>query len=438
MFRIIYILAFCFVNLYAVDDLKSIGIELNISDVLQSYDNDGVTLKELLERANNNYSLQSQDLLVQQARKEKLISKLTFIPTLEASYNYNNIQTSVNVGYQTQNAQLALNFRLDAKDFYNIKQKGVDYSRILFDKEYAKQNIYLAVIQQYYTYFNNQSNLLTLKQKLEQFQSDVDRTQKLYDQGLRTIADLESLKAQAALTEYQIDNTRLALEQSKLMLEYLTNSDIDSIKRVQIDDPRYMLNDRYDIKSLQKQIESINYQNKQLHFFPILNIRDTYTYNIEVPFFVSQLAGAGGSPFFAANYATHQNNFGISVSYQLLDKITLSFQKQSITLSKLSNEKLLAYKKSEQKKDEELYRKALQLALNQIQSAKTSLISANLSFDNVKKRYDANISTFTEYLQALSTKYDAEYTLIQALNNYELQKANYIFYSGQELKDYIK
>lgn len=56
----------------------------------------------------------------------------------------------------------------------------------------------------------------------------------------------------------------------------------------------------------------------------------------------------------------------------------------------------------------------------------------------MKKRYDANLVTFTEYLQALSTKYDAESTFIQALNNYEIQKANYIFYSGQELEQYIQ
>ncbi len=113
-------------------------------------------------------------------------------------------------------------------------------------------------------------------------------------------------------------------------------------------------------------------------------------------------------------------------------------QKQSFRLAQLATEKNLAYKKNEQKKDEELYRKAIEVAQNQIKSAKASLISANLSYDNMKKRYDANLVTFTEYLQALSTKYDAESTFIQALNNYEIQKANYIFYSGQELEQYIQ
>lgn len=104
----------------------------------------------------------------------------------------------------------------------------------------------------------------------------------------------------------------------------------------------------------------------------------------------------------------------------------------------MQQKRILLNKKNEQKKDEELYRKAIEVAQNQIKSAKASLISANLSYDNMKKRYDANLVTFTEYLQALSTKYDAESTFIQALNNYEIQKANYIFYSGQELEQYIQ
>ena len=141
---------------------------------------------------------------------------------------------------------------------------------------------------------------------------------------------------------------------------------------------------------------------------------------------------------FIANYADNINTFGLSLNYQLFAKIGLSVQKQSFKLATMANEQNLAYKKAEQKKDEELYRKAIEVAKNQIESAKASLISANLSYDNMKKRYDANLVTFTEYLTALSTKYDAEATFIQALNNYEIQKANYIFYSGQNIEEYVK
>ncbi len=186
-------------------------------------------------------------------------------------------------------------------------------------------------------------------------------------------------------------------------------------------------------------MQAQKYLNKQLHYFPVLNIQDSYTYNIQIPDFAKGLiSGNTLPPSFLMSYADHQNTFSVVVSYGLFAKIGQSMQKQSFRLAQLATEKNLAYKKNEQKKDEELYRKAIEVAQNQIKSAKASLISANLSYDNMKKRYDANLVTFTEYLQALSTKYDAESTFIQALNNYEIQKANYIFYSGQELEQYIQ
>ncbi|RDU67717.1 hypothetical protein CQA53_00895 [Helicobacter didelphidarum] len=424
--------------------------DLQLESILRADSNNGVTLKELLERANNNYSLQGQNLLNQQAQKEYLISKLAFIPTLDAKYNFNHIgaggRISDPTSYHAQNAQLALSWTFDWSTYEATREKNATMQKTNYDTKYAKQSVYLQVVQQYYTYFSNESTLITLQHKLQQIQSDVDRVQKLYDQGLRTIADLESLKSQASSTKYQIDNATLNLTQSKLLLEYLTNSKIEGIRRANIADPTYVLEDRSDIKSLEYQIKALKYQNAQLHYYPSFTLQDTYTYNMQIPNFAQDMinnaiANPGGgfsSGGFLANYAYNHNSFALNFTYQLFAKIGLSVQKQSFTLATLANEKNLAYKKEEQKKDEELYRKAIEVAKNQIISAKASLISANLSYDNMKKRYDANLVTFTEYLTALSTKYDAESTFIQALNNYEMQKANYIFYSGQEIDKYVK
>lgn len=430
-------------NTLAKQDDVNMPIELQLENVLRN-DSNGITLKDLLQSANNNYSIQAQELLTQQANKDHTVQIMSaLIPTLDVKYTFNHTYASVPIDYNSQNAQLVSSINIDYAEYNSVKEKGATAIKVSYDSKYTKQNVYLQIVQQYYTYFNNKSNLLTLEQKLKQINSDVDRVQKLYDQGLKTIADLESLKSSAALTQYQIDDAKLALEQSKLMLEYLTNTKIEDIKRVNIESPSFKLQDRSDIKSLEYQVQSQKYANKQLHYFPVLNIQDVYTYNIQIPDFAKNffnMSGGGNNvpAGLLANFATNQNTFNIIVSYGLFAKIGQSVQKQSLRLAQLATEKNLAYKKSEQKKDEELYRKAIEVAQNQIKSAKASLTSANLSYDNMKKRYDANLVTFTEYLQALSTKYDAESTFIQALNNYEIQKANYIFYSGQELEQYIK
>lgn len=61
-----------------------------------------------------------------------------------------------------------------------------------------------------------------------------------------------------------------------------------------------------------------------------------------------------------------------------------------------------------------------------------------LTFENVSKRYDAQLVNYVDYLNALSQKFNAQATYVESLNNYELQKANFVFYSGQDLKAYVR
>lgn len=117
-----------------------------------------------------------------------------------------------------------------------------------------------------------------------------------------------------------------------------------------------------------------------------------------------------------------QNTAGVTATLNIFDDIGLSLQKQSIMLGQLANEKNLAYKKLEQEKDEQLYRKSLDIARAKIESSKASLDAANLSFANIKRKYDANLVDFTTYLRGLTTRFDAEVAYNLALNNYEVQK----------------
>ena len=324
-----------------------------------------------------------------------------------------------------------------------IREKNATYRSSVADVEYAKQNIYLQVIQQYYSYFNNLSQLLSLKRQLEQVRTDMKRIESLYSSGLATIDDLESLRSQVSSSEYQIADMKLSVEQNILMLKHLTNMEFDGLKREDLAIPALKDNlERQDIISLREQINALKYQNKQQHYYPIVTLSDTYTWQIQKPEYVTNPTKFGSDPsmasFYQRMFPTHANVLGVTVTLKLFDDIGVSFQKQALRLSQLAQEKQLAYKQAEKTKDEQLYRKTLEVAQSKIASAEASLKSANISFENVRKKYNNQLVNFTDYLRALSTKYNAEATYNQALNNYELQKANYIFYSGQQIQEYVK
>ena len=420
----------------AQDDVK---IDLSIMadiDAMQQGVGNKYTLKDLLKAADSNYSIQAKALSALQAKRGVNVAKLSFLPSLNLDYSFQNNfrDTNEHSLYNTQaaNARFKLNLFDGLATLNGVREKNATYLANLSDEEYTRQSIYLQVLQQYYGYFDNLSRLISLEKKLEQIRADVMRVERLYKQGLSPIDNLESLKAQASLSEYQIADARVSVEQNKLMLEYLTNLKVEALSYERVELPELKLQDRGDVISLREQINAQIYKNKQLHYYPTIDLNNTFTYNIQKHSF------AANNPAFSSLFPDMQNVLSITITMKLLDTIGLAFQKQYLKAGQLANEKLLAYKKMEQAKDEELYRKTLEIAKKKIKSAQDNLKSANIAYANIKKKYDANLITFTDYLQALSTKFDAESTFNQSLNNYEIQKANYIFYSGQKIKDFIK
>lgn len=408
-------------------------------------------LKDLLKKADENYALQAQLLKIDASKRAVFIARAMFIPRFDVDYgyqyNYKSIPGMTDFGnfgnYQVQNAnaKFALDIFSGFSTINQIREQQAKKRSVEAETEYVRQQIYLQVIQNYYSYFNNSAQTTSLKHKLEQMQEDVRRVSRLYDSGLASIDDLESLKSQEANIQYQVFNMELSVKENKLMLGYLTNQKVDNLefKWEELDSPLQKAdNERADIISMEEQIKSLVYANKQLHYFPTVSMNYAYTYMIQKPGYVTNPSDPTMGAFYARMFPTHANVINLSVNLPLLDKIGLSIQRQYNKISRLSQEKQLAYKKAEKDKDLELYKTRLEVSQSQILAAQKSLDSANISFNTTSKKYKNQLVSLTEYLRSVSAKFDAEAIYYQSLNNYELQKANYLFYSGQKIQDHIK
>ncbi|RDU69506.1 TolC family protein [Helicobacter cholecystus] len=386
------------------------------------------TLKDLIQSAEKNYQILAKDDGIAKVKAEKMSAYLEFGPTITASYNY---------GYQTnpsssrpsyvgdQNLSVGINYDLYTgfTSINKVKQKNAEINASVADKKFTQESLYLQIIQQYYAYFTYYSNLQSLKQKKTLLISNVQRLQKLYNSGLSTINDVEALRAEASLTEYQIAQAELDVEQSRLNLELLANKEVKSLARVVLKDPQLKVSKtRSDILALDAQAQSIDFQKRQITYAPTISFYDKFGYNPD------GLSVTGSEKI--------QNTVGISITMQF-DSMSRYMQKEALGLSYLQATKNIAYKKEEQKKDIKLYRKSLEIARAKVKSAEAGLKSAMIAFDNISKQYDAQLVTYVDYLNALSQKFTAEATYIESLNNYEVQKANFVFYSGQDLKQYI-
>lgn len=410
-----------------------------IKDLLDKYDNnEGVLdLKTLLLKAKQNYQMQAKDLAIEQAKATRDAVIGRYLPSIDVGYNFNMAksypqnawQKSLN-SHQLQASASWVIFDGAARE-YSLLSNNALLRAAIADKGYSEESMFLQTISLYYQYFSLKGQMIAMEQKKINIAANVARIEILYKAGLQPLDALESLKAEFSNTEYQLETIRLNLEQTKMQLSLLANEDIEKLKLVPIRTPDDKSIQSLNITMQEEQALSLDYQAGTITYFPTISLFDTYSWNFKNN--AESLLGVSAY----STYPKQQNVFGISVSWNIFSGFTTNRQKEALKLSSLMAYKNIAYMRDEQKNNIKFYKKSIIAAQSQINSAKAALKSATTSFETILQKYQAQLVSYNDYLDSLIAKYNAESVYIQSLNNFELQKANYIFYSGQMLLDYI-
>lgn len=409
-----------------------------IKDLLDKYDNnEGVLdLKTLLLKAKQNYQMQAKDLAIQQAKATRDAVIGRYLPSIDVGYNFNMAksypQDSWSKSLNTHQLQATASWVIfdGAAREYSLLSNNALLRAAIADKGYSEESMFLQTISLYYQYFSLKGQMIAMEQKKINIAANVARIEILYKAGLQPLDALERLKAELSSTEYQLESIRLNLEQTKLQLSLLANDEVQKLKLVAIRTPEDKEIQSLNITMQEEQALSLDYQAGIISYFPTISLFDTYSWNFKNN---AESMGAG----YLSQYPKQQNVFGISVSWNIFSGFTTNRQKEALKLSSLMTYKNIAYLRDEQKNNIKFYKKSIIAAESQIRSANAALKSATTSFETILQKYQAQLVSYNDYLDSLIAKYNAESTYIQSLNNYELQKANYIFYSGQMLLDYI-
>lgn len=422
-----------------LDDIFTpvLGPNATIKDTLDAYDdpNDVLSLKELLDKAKDNYTLQAKDIAIQSAEATRASVYGRYLPSLDVGYSFNSIKRNISSwqpSMNTNSANASLNWVLfdgAAREFSLLSNNALVRAAIA-DKGYSQEVLFLQVISAYYDYFTLKGQIIAMEQKKVNISANVARIQVLHEAGLETIDALEALKAELSLTEYQLESLRLNFEQIKLQLSLYTNTDINKLKLASITNPQYKTIQSLNITMQEEQAQSVEHQTGTLTYWPTITLFDTFTWNFNT-------SNISNNQILSYSYPKKQNVFGVSVTWNIFSGFSTNRQKESLRLQNLMLQKSIEYAKIEQENNVKFYKKSIEAALSQIRSAEASLKSASISFETISQKYNAQLINYNDYLDSLSAKYNAEATYIQSLNNYELQKANYIFYSGQTLSDYV-
>jgi len=132
-----------------------------------------------------------------------------------------------------------------------------------------------------------------------------------------------------------------------------------------------------------------------------------------------------------------QNQLMLTLSYNVFNTSS-SHKIESLELAKVASEQKLSFAKRQEKIAFELAKKKLVTLRKKIDSLQSAVEMGESVYEMVKVKYQNGIVDNITYLDALSKKVYNEALYKQALNDYEVAKANYYFSSGVDFKKVLE
>jgi len=392
------------------------------------------SLKELINNTiNNNENIKSLKIQNQSLNKTYKSVNNIYNPTLNIGANYLKLDgdvRNVQVGQTTTAyAQLSIDLYNGGKNEAIKKQKEYEYKSSLNN---TTSNTKQTILQVVTIYFNTKTiieNIKVLNEKSKALKAQYDRIKTKYDLNMTTIDEVYKFQSEYETNQYQIEELKYQKNQQLQNLSLLSNLDVKSLGNEILPnttDLNYAPSEtikalKYQIKAQEESKNIISSSNKVQ-----IKLQDTYNiYNYDD--YNSKLL---------TDLPDQQNQLMLSINFKLFD--TSSKNKiQSSKLAKQSTMEKLNYLTKQEKMNFELSKKRLETTKLKISSARSALKMAISVYDTVKVKYENSVVDNITYLDALSKKIYNQALYKQALNDYEIAKANYYFNSGVDYKDIL-
>ena len=404
--------------------LKNILIFFLISTSLYA-----VSLKELLnsiEVTNENY--QAQQALQQMAKKQYESASKDNFPTLNLIGAYENnskvlehepediLYGELKASYTLYDGGRITNNKLAKKSLHESQK---------FNTQYLKQEIMLDVIREYFSFQNSKSAIEVLNYKINELDEQIRKSEILVKNDLATKDKLQALIASKKESLYDIETLKIDLENSILQLSLLTGLDILPQDNDKLLEPIYKEEQRYDIEAKKLEAQSLKYNEKMHNYLPTISINNSLKKQKYLDY--------------DEIYNDKLNNqISLQINIPIFDFGKISKDKEASQLETLALNKEIEYKEKSIQIERKLALKSLESSKIKLDSAIAALEATNTTYEFSKKRFDANLISYTEYLTELTKKQDANYRVILAKNDIELKKADLAFALGIDLLTLIK
>ena len=393
------------------------------------------TLKEIMQiTLKNNANIKAMDFDVA-SKKETLKSvSNTMNPTVNIGANYNRLDLDVRSSQIGATSTGYLKFGVDlydgGKNSSIKRQKSFELESIRLSTKTSKKEILLQVATLFFQIKTINANLLAYQDKSKALYAEFSREKQKYDLKMITKDEVLKLQSEYESNKYIIEDLKYQRDYLYQNISLLAGVKITSIDNSKLPD---MLNLKYqsssNIKALRGGLKAANENITQTEAIKKPKVRfedslNVYHYNDYNEGLLKDLPDS-------------QNQLMLSFSLNLYDTSSSS-KRQSAMLAKMVKKEQLNYAISKEKMIFDLAVKKLATQKAKINSAKSALDMAISVYDIILTKYRNGIVDDIAYLDALSKKTINRALYNQALNNYEIAKANYYFSSGVDYQEVLK
>ena len=392
------------------------------------------TLKEIInDTLHNNLNLKALEIQNQSLQKNYESVENIFNPSLNVGINYLQLDgdtRAVQVGSTTTAfAKFSTSLYDGGKSSAIKEQKKYEYKSAKQSTDTTKRETILKAVTLFFQTKTIQENIKVFEEKTTALEAQYKRVKIKYDIKMATIDEVLKLKSEYESTEYLIEELKYQKEELLQNLSLLTNKNITFLDDSKL--PTLQNIDYKESSSVESLKLSLKAQNEVTNItssvnLPQLKLEDSfnvYSYNDYNSKILTDLPDK-------------QNQLMLTLSYNLFD--TTSKDKiEALRLAHLASKQKLEYVKNQEKMIFNLATKKLITLQHKLNSLKSAVEMGNSVYDMVKIKYQNGIVDNIAYLDALSKKIYNIALYKQALNDYEIAKANYYFSSGKDFETFL-
>lgn len=389
-------------------------------------------LPSIIEKSINNKLIDASISNIDASKLDYESLSSSYMPSLTLNTGYvNSSHESASISKDGINASMKIRYNLydgnKKKNSFEAFESKIKSQNLNLEDQ--KNRISLEVVRQYFTYLSLFEQKKAKAKEIEQLVIQYKNKKNFFQTGTVAIDEVEKISSRLEHANVLLQEFELNMQTILHFLEYTTGEKINiemgsRIKNINKEESKM----RADVKALEYDLKSIKSSanaNKSA-IYPQVNLDNTYSY------YDSNYNNKG----FDIN-PNNQNVLSLNLSWKLFDFDSTKKAYESNMKRYLSLKSQYEYEKNKLDVDLRLAYKSYEISKIKIRSAQAGLKSANSTYDAVKAKYENFLVDNVAYLEALSEKYESLSLLKSAKYDLEIKKANIIYYSGKNLKDFI-